>query len=103
MVPPLTPRKALYHKETGEPQSLKPFYCCKEPLLVKAISRNQLAYFLLGNILTGIVNLTVNTIHSDNFTAMIILIVYILITNGIVVLLHVRKCQYKNLVICKVW
>ena len=94
-VPNISPRKALSQKGTEKCFISKGFYSCREPLLVKASSRNQLLYFLLGNILTGIVNLSINTIQSDAFTSMGILVLYIFIANGIVVVLHVRNVNTK--------
>ena len=94
-VPGPSPRRALHPKEAGEPLTPENRYNCKQPLLVKAVSRNQLTYFLLGNILTGLINLSVNTIHLDDFAAMAVLIVYIFVTNGIVVFLHLRNISTK--------
>jgi len=94
-VPNVSPRKALGQKGTEKSFVCAGFYSCKEPLLVKAISRNQLFYFLIGNILTGIVNLSINTIQLDDFASMGILVLYIFITNGIVVVLHIRNINTK--------
>ena len=94
-VPNVSPRKALGQKGTEKSFVCTGFYSCKEPLLVKAISRNQLFYFLIGNILTGIVNLSINTIQLDDFASMGILVLYIFITNGIVVVLHIRNINTK--------
>ena len=94
----LTPRRALHslnNKEPGESHEMPKVKTCREPLLVKAISRNQLFYFLLGNILTGMVNLSMHTEHASDFTAMAILTCYILVTNGIIVLLHVKNVSTK--------
>ncbi|KND00467.1 glucosaminyl-phosphotidylinositol O-acyltransferase [Spizellomyces punctatus DAOM BR117] len=57
------------------------------PLLYKAINRNQLAIFLVGNLLTGLVNLSVNTLEVSDSTAYAILTLYIFIVGGVAVIL----------------
>ncbi|XP_061343865.1 uncharacterized protein At4g17910 [Gastrolobium bilobum] len=48
----------------------------KTSLLEEAFNRNLLATFLLGNILTGLVNLSVDTLSASSITALFILLVY---------------------------
>ena len=45
--------------------------------IIKAVNRNGLLFFLVGNLLTGFVNLTFNTIRVGWFVSLIILGVYI--------------------------
>ena len=87
----VSPRRPLHeHKASKSPNDDDSnFYT--SPLLVQAISRNQLLYFLLGNVFTGVVNLSVRTILMSDISAMGILILYLLIVNGLIVLLHVRN------------
>ncbi|XP_054857293.1 phosphatidylinositol-glycan biosynthesis class W protein [Eublepharis macularius] len=65
--------------------------------MVSAVNKNQLLYFLLANILTGLVNMMVDTIHSNTVLAMFVLHVYML-TNCLVMYI----LQAKN-VILKWW
>ena len=65
------------------------------PLLIQAISRNQLMYFLLANILTGIVNIYVNTIHTNWTTSLLILVLYLVVLNGFTVYLHLHNITTK--------
>ncbi|XP_060115064.1 phosphatidylinositol-glycan biosynthesis class W protein [Heteronotia binoei] len=65
--------------------------------MVSAVNKNQLLYFLLANVLTGLVNVMVDTIHSNAILAMFVLHVYML-TNCLV--MHIL--QAKN-VILKWW
>ncbi|KAK7360838.1 hypothetical protein VNO77_02853 [Canavalia gladiata] len=48
----------------------------KTSILEEAFNRNLLATFLLANILTGLVNLSVDTLSASSFTALFILLVY---------------------------
>ena len=45
--------------------------------ILRSFNRNGLAVFLLANLLTGVVNLTLPTIQMSDLSAMIVLIVYI--------------------------
>ncbi|CAI9608362.1 unnamed protein product, partial [Staurois parvus] len=56
--------------------------------LIEAINRNQLLYFLIANILTGIVNMTIDTIHSSNLLSLFVLVIYMFSNCLIVYLLH---------------
>ncbi|KAL9632552.1 MAG: hypothetical protein Q9164_005253 [Protoblastenia rupestris] len=44
--------------------------------VLKAFNRNGLAIFLLANLLTGLINMTLDTLHMDRFGAMTVLIGY---------------------------
>lgn len=51
--------------------------------VMQAFNRNGLALFLLANLLTGLVNMTVPTLHMGNFEAMAILVAYIATICGV--------------------
>lgn len=53
------------------------------PCILNAVNRNGLAVFLVSNILTGLVNLTVDTLHASNGKAMGILSMYLAAVCGI--------------------
>ncbi|RDB28918.1 GPI-anchored wall transfer protein 1 [Hypsizygus marmoreus] len=46
------------------------------PALLEAINKNSLALFLLANVATGLVNLTIPTMYTSDFWAMVVLSVY---------------------------
>lgn len=63
--------------------------------LLEAISRNGLFYFLLANVLTGVVNLLVATISASTTMAMFILIFYMLVLSAVTALLHFYNITIK--------
>ncbi|XP_071483169.1 phosphatidylinositol-glycan biosynthesis class W protein-like [Diadema antillarum] len=64
-------------------------------LLVSAVGRNQLLYFLLANLMTGLVNISIDTIRQPNLVAFFIICVYMLSLNVIMVFLHVKNVNTK--------
>jgi len=74
------------------------FYLFKGPTafhLLEAISRNGLFYFLLANVLTGVVNLLVATIDSSVAMAIIIITSYMLVLSVATALLHFYNITIK--------
>ncbi|KAG8589007.1 hypothetical protein GDO81_006211 [Engystomops pustulosus] len=63
--------------------------------LIEAINRNQLLFFLHSNILTGIVNLSINTIHSDCMFSVIVILIYMFVNCLISYILHVNDITLK--------
>ncbi|KAL1531868.1 hypothetical protein AAHA92_31955 [Salvia divinorum] len=49
---------------------------CKSSAMEQAFSRNMLASFLLANVLTGLVNLSIDTLSASSISALAILFVY---------------------------
>ncbi|XP_791509.3 phosphatidylinositol-glycan biosynthesis class W protein [Strongylocentrotus purpuratus] len=64
-------------------------------LLVSAIGRNQLLYFLLANVLTGLVNLSIDTIHQPDVTAFGIVALYLFVLNFVLVFFHQKNISTK--------
>lgn len=58
------------------------------PLLLESVSRNQLAVFLLANVLTGLVNKAMYTLFQSNTIAWTILIGYLMVVSLAAVLLR---------------
>lgn len=63
--------------------------------LFKAVNHNALFYFLLANLLTGVVNLTIPTISTNNSVALIILYLYLLTLSLIMLYLYHRDIVIK--------
>ncbi|KAL7543000.1 hypothetical protein ACHAXR_012284 [Thalassiosira sp. AJA248-18] len=59
------------------------------PQILDAVNRFGLAVFLSSNILTGLVNLTVDTLHSSNGKALFVLSIYLALVSGIAILLDI--------------
>ncbi|XP_030755072.1 uncharacterized protein At4g17910 isoform X2 [Sitophilus oryzae] len=69
--------------------------CC--PFILEAINSNGLIFFLVANVLTGLVNLTITTNLVSSMNSLIILIVYMLINCGLASVLYSSKIKLKLL------
>lgn len=69
----------------------------KEPslCLITAMNRNQLTFFLLSNITTGLINLLVDTLHSSTLWALFVLNLYMFINCLIIYMLHLQDKTIK--------
>jgi len=63
------------------------------PYIFEAVSYNGLFYFLLANLLTGVINFTVETVRSSDSVALFVLLGYVLVTHFTVVMLYKRKLK----------
>ncbi|XP_069470808.1 phosphatidylinositol-glycan biosynthesis class W protein [Ambystoma mexicanum] len=63
--------------------------------LLDAISRNQLLFFLLANVMTGLVNMLLDTIHTNNSLALSVLILYMFCNCIVMYVLHVQNIALK--------
>ncbi|XP_068125300.1 phosphatidylinositol-glycan biosynthesis class W protein [Hyperolius riggenbachi] len=63
--------------------------------LIEAINRNQLLFFLLSNVLTGIVNMTIDTIHCSDCFSLFMLILYMCTNCFIIYMLHINNITIK--------
>lgn len=63
--------------------------------LLHAFNRNGLALFLLANLLTGLVNLTLPTLHMQTLQTMGVLVVYIGILSGVALTLDAKNISIK--------
>ncbi|XP_060519001.1 uncharacterized protein LOC132697465 [Cylas formicarius] len=69
-------------------------YVCA-PLLFEAINFNGLAFFLIGNVLTGLVNMTFDTREAAAPTAILVMTGYMFVSCLFVHFLHSRKIKLK--------
>lgn len=65
----------------------------RSPNFVKAVDHNPLFFFLLANLLTGIINITVETINTEDNTAVLIIFIYQAILAIVVTFLY--SCNIK--------
>ncbi|XP_037019532.2 phosphatidylinositol-glycan biosynthesis class W protein isoform X2 [Artibeus jamaicensis] len=86
---PVTNKK---HLETlvSEAERKKPSLC-----LITAINRNQLIFFLLSNITTGLTNLLVDTLHSSTLWGLFVLCLYMFTNCLIIYMLHLQDKTIK--------
>ncbi|XP_074016929.1 phosphatidylinositol-glycan biosynthesis class W protein [Numenius arquata] len=63
--------------------------------LISAINKNQLLFFLLANVMTGTVNILVDTIHSETAFTLGILHLYMFVNCLIMYILHAKNIVLK--------
>ena len=67
-----------------------------EPLLLRAITYNSFMFFLLANLLTGVVNMSVDTTTiTSTFSTMVVMVAYLGVLNGVFVVLFRKKVKIK--------
>ncbi|KFP74883.1 PREDICTED: phosphatidylinositol-glycan biosynthesis class W protein [Acanthisitta chloris] len=59
--------------------------------LISAINKNQLLFFLLANVMTGAVNLLIDTLHSKAFSTLCILHLYMFFNCLVMYILHAKN------------
>lgn len=63
--------------------------------LLNAINRNQLLFFLLANVMTGLVNMLIDTIHSSSSFSLSVLLLYMFCNCLVMYILHVKSITFK--------
>lgn len=63
--------------------------------LVEAVNRNQLLFFLLANVLTGLTNSIVDTLHCGSLFSVCILLLYMFANCFVIYVLHVCRITLK--------
>uniref|UniRef100_A0A3P9IQS8 Phosphatidylinositol-glycan biosynthesis class W protein n=1 Tax=Oryzias latipes TaxID=8090 RepID=A0A3P9IQS8_ORYLA len=63
--------------------------------LIKAVHRNQLLFFLLANVMTGLTNMVVDTLGSDGFFSVSVLLLYMFVNCILVHVLHILGITVK--------
>ncbi|KFV80152.1 Phosphatidylinositol-glycan biosynthesis class W protein [Struthio camelus australis] len=87
------PRSSKKHDTEAMPigRESKLLHVC----LITAIDKNQLLFFLLANIMTGIVNIMIDTIHSKTPFTLCILHLYMFLNCLIMYILHAKNIVLK--------
>ena len=68
---------------------------CVTYSLIDAVNYNGLLYFLLANLLTGVINLSIKTILLPPLQSVLIIVMYMLILSIISFVLYVYKLKIK--------
>ncbi|NWV46153.1 PIGW protein, partial [Daphoenositta chrysoptera] len=63
--------------------------------LISAINKNQLLFFLLANVMTGAVNILIDTIHSEAAFTLCVLHLYMFLNCLVMYILHARNIVLK--------
>jgi glucosaminylphosphatidylinositol acyltransferase len=71
------------------------FHVAYVPLILQAINYNGLAFFLIANLFTGIVNVCFQTMLLSTPASLVIIIYYTFLLNVIMVFLYVNKFKLK--------
>ncbi|NWV72111.1 PIGW protein, partial [Malurus elegans] len=66
-----------------------------QPCLISAINKNQLLFFLLANVMTGAVNILIDTIHSRAALTLCILHLYMFFNCLVMYILHAKNIILK--------
>ncbi|XP_050402410.1 phosphatidylinositol-glycan biosynthesis class W protein isoform X4 [Patella vulgata] len=64
--------------------------------ILSAVNYNALFYFLLANILTGLVNISMQTIYTSTFMSFLILLIYLLLLSFVSMFLYHNKILVKS-------
>ncbi|KAH6711860.1 GWT1-domain-containing protein [Leptodontidium sp. MPI-SDFR-AT-0119] len=83
------------HKTSATKREEEEVYKTSTSRVLEAFNRNGLAIFLVANLLTGLVNLTVPTLHVTDLQAMGILVAYAATLTGVAVGLDVYDISIK--------
>lgn len=63
--------------------------------LIQSVNRNQLLYFLLANVMTGLTNVLVDTLNSSDVLSVCVLLMYMFINSLVIFILHIKKITIK--------
>ncbi|XP_067296457.1 phosphatidylinositol-glycan biosynthesis class W protein [Pseudorasbora parva] len=63
--------------------------------LIQAVNRNQLLYFLLANLMTGLTNVFIDTLNSSDALSVAILLLYMFVNSSLIFILHINKITIK--------
>lgn len=70
-------------------------YCRHVPVIFDAINFNGLTFFLISNLLTGLINVMFTAQKFNTICSLVALMVYMLLTCGIVYMLYLKQVRLK--------
>jgi phosphatidylinositol glycan class W len=85
----------IYKNTDTSPKAENEIYKQATSRVLEAYNRNGLAIFLVANLLTGLVNLTIPTLHVSNIQAMGILLIYAMTLTGLAIGLDMYDISIK--------
>lgn len=65
------------------------------PLIFEAVNYNGLLFFLIGNVLTGLINLSLNTLYISNYVSLAIIVMYMFVNCLIVSIFYFKQLKFK--------
>ncbi|KAG8451116.1 hypothetical protein GDO86_003399 [Hymenochirus boettgeri] len=78
------------HETAPQIEKKESHYC-----LIEAVNRNQLLFFILSNILTGLVNMIIDTMHCNSFLSVTVILIYMFCNCMVVYVFHINKITVK--------
>ncbi|XP_059177789.1 phosphatidylinositol-glycan biosynthesis class W protein-like isoform X2 [Physella acuta] len=84
--------QAISKKDQQRSQNDPPLF---NVCMMEAVAFNSLLYFLLANLMTGVVNMTISTLHTSDISAVAILVVYMFALSGIIVFFKSKNISTK--------
>ncbi|XP_067394224.1 phosphatidylinositol-glycan biosynthesis class W protein [Emydura macquarii macquarii] len=91
----LTQPSNINKKHDSVPTSIKKEREWLSICIINAVNKNQLVFFLLANVMTGIVNMMIDTIHSNTSFTLFVLHMYMLANCVIMYILHAKNIIIK--------
>lgn len=68
---------------------------CLTPKIYQAVNYNALAFFLLGNVLTGLINVSIETLDMGSLSSLLIITAYMFVLCAFVMVLNVNRIKIK--------
>ncbi|ELU08066.1 hypothetical protein CAPTEDRAFT_138269 [Capitella teleta] len=72
-----------------------PYSNSDEHCLLEAMNRNGLFYFLLVNLLTGLINMSMSTLFATSLQAVMVMLAYLVLLSVVTVTLHSKRIYLK--------
>ncbi|XP_058856951.1 phosphatidylinositol-glycan biosynthesis class W protein-like [Acipenser ruthenus] len=63
--------------------------------LIQAVNRNQLLFFMLSNVMTGLTNVMLDTVNSSPWFSVCVLVSYMFANCSVIYILHIKKMTLK--------
>ncbi|XP_046663570.1 uncharacterized protein At4g17910-like [Homalodisca vitripennis] len=70
-------------------------YCLTTPFIYESINYNRMTFFLLSNLLTGLINIMFDTLEMNAFESLVVLIAYVIVNCGVLFYFYVKRIKLK--------